>query len=63
VEPDAEARAIMANAQREEFKHFGMDLGFLLRRTPAWRQVLRDVLFQDGDIVAHGEEAEEEAGE
>jgi uncharacterized protein len=63
VEPDAEARAIMANAQREEFKHFGMDLEFLLRRTPAWRQVLRDVLFQDGDIVAHGEEAEEEAGE
>jgi len=63
VEPDAEARAIMADAQREEFKHFGMDLEFLLRRTPAWRQVLRDILFQHGDIVAHGEEAEEEAGE
>ena len=61
VEPDAEARAIMADAQREEFKHFGMDLEFLLRRTPAWRQVLRDILFQDGDIVQHGETAEEEA--
>jgi uncharacterized protein len=63
VEPDSEARAIMADAQREEFKHFGMDLEFLLRRTPAWRQVLRDILFHEGDIVAHGEEAEEEAGE
>jgi len=33
VEPDEEAKAIMANAQEEEFKHFCMDLGFLLRRT------------------------------
>ena len=31
VEPNAQARAIMANAQGEEFKHFGMDLEFLLR--------------------------------
>lgn len=62
LEPDAEARAIMADAQREEFKHFGMDLEFLLRRTPTWRQVLRDILFKEGDVVEHGEEAEEEAG-
>jgi len=40
VEPDSEARAIMANAQSEEFKHFGMDLEFLLRRTPKWRIAL-----------------------
>ncbi len=26
VEPNLQARAIMANAQGEEFKHFGMDL-------------------------------------
>jgi hypothetical protein len=26
VEPDAEARVIMENAQLEEFKHFAMDL-------------------------------------
>ena len=63
VERDAEARAIMADAQREEFKHFGMDLEFLLRRTPAWRTVLRDILFKDGDIVEHGEEGEEAADE
>ncbi|MEA2314330.1 MAG: uncharacterized protein QOI03_1022, partial [Solirubrobacteraceae bacterium] len=26
LEPDAAARAIMENAQQEEFKHFAMDL-------------------------------------
>ena len=62
VERDEEARAIMRNAQEEEFKHFGMDLEFLLRREPAWRETLRRILFRPGDIVEHGEEAEEEAG-
>jgi hypothetical protein len=61
VEKDHTARDIMANAQHEEFKHFGMDLEFLLRRTPKWRVVLQDILFKDGDIVEHGEEAEEES--
>jgi hypothetical protein len=60
IEPDAEARAIMRDAQGEEFKHFSMDLEFLLRRTPAWREIAQGVLFQPGDIVEHGEEAEAE---
>jgi hypothetical protein len=60
VETDPEARAIMANAQLEEFKHFGMDLEFLTRRKPRWRKTLSEILFQEGDIVEHGEEAEEE---
>ena len=60
VEKDKAARAIMRNAQKEEFKHFGMDLEFLLRRTPQWRAILQDILFKPGDIVEHGEEAEEE---
>jgi len=59
VEQDAEAKAIMRNAQQEEFKHFGMDLEFLLRKNPKWREVMRDILFKEGDIVEHGEEAEE----
>ena len=63
VEPDREARAIMRNAQLEEFKHFGMDLEFLLRRTPRWRAVLEEILFKEGDIVEHGEEAEAEVDE
>ena len=58
VEPDAGARAIMENAQQEEFKHFAMDLEFLSRRTPKWRAALRGVLFTDGDIVEAGEAAE-----
>jgi hypothetical protein len=59
VEKDKSARAIMRNAQKEEFKHFGMDLEFLLRQTPQWRAILQDILFKPGDIVEHGEEAEE----
>jgi hypothetical protein len=62
LEKDPEARAIMRNAQQEEFKHFGMDLEFLLRKTPKWRAILKDILFKQGDIVEHGEEAEDKAG-
>lgn len=63
VEPDAQARAIMADAQKEEFKHFSMDLEFLLRRTPLWREIAQKTLFTEGDIVALGGEAEETAGD
>jgi hypothetical protein len=63
LERDREASAIMANAQLEEFKHFGMSLEFLTRRKPEWREVLRGILFKEGDIVEHGEEAEERADE
>lgn len=58
VEPDAEARSIMANAQHEEFKHFAMDLEFLFRKMPVWRQLAEGVLFKEGNIVEHGEAAE-----
>ncbi len=60
VEPDPVAKAIMRDTQGEEFKHFSMDLEFLLRRTPVWREIAQGVLFQPGDIVEHGEEAEAE---
>jgi uncharacterized protein len=60
LEKDPQARAIMENAQQEEFKHFAMNLEFLARRKEKWRIVLQDVLFKEGDIVEHGEEAEEE---
>jgi uncharacterized protein len=59
LEKDREARAIMRNAQHEEFKHFGMDLEFLLRRTPKWKETLRGILFKPGDIVEHADDAEE----
>ena len=60
VETDPEALAVMRDAQGEEFKHFSMDLEFLLRRSPAWREIAEGVLFQPGDIVERGEEAEAE---
>lgn len=59
VEQDKAAIAIMRNAQHEEMKHFGMDLEFLLRKKPKWRETLQGILFQSGDIVRHAEEAEE----
>ena len=58
VEKDAEARAIMKNAQKEEFKHFGMNLEFLLRKKPDWRTELKSILFTKGSIVEKGEAAE-----
>ncbi len=61
VEPDPEARAIMAEAQKEEFKHFSMDLEFLLRRTSEWREIAQGVLFTKGNIVRLAGRAEEEA--
>ncbi len=61
VEKDPEAKAIMADAEKEEFKHFSMDLEFLLRRKPQWREIAQGVLFKEGSIVDHGDEAEEEA--
>ena len=60
IETDEQARAIMENAQQEEFKHFAMSLEFLIRGTPKWRVALQNVLFTDGDIVELGEKAEEE---
>ncbi len=60
VETDPDARAVMADAQGEEFKHFSMDLELLFRRTPEWRKIAEGVLFQPGDVVEHAEEAEAE---
>ena len=58
VEKDKDAKAIMANAQKEEFKHFGMNLEFLLRRKKDWRTELKGILFTEGDIVEKAEAAE-----
>jgi uncharacterized protein len=59
VEKNRAARDIMKNAQKEEFKHFGMDLEFVLRQKKQFRETLEGILFQGGDIVEHGEEAED----
>ena len=59
IERDSAAAALMRDAQNEEFKHFSMDLEYLLRRTPRWRTVAERILFQSGDILEHGEAGEE----
>ncbi len=59
LEQDDQAKSIMENAQSEEFKHFGMDLEFLLRQKPKWRKALQQILFKKGDIVELGEKGEE----
>ncbi len=61
LETDPDAVAVMRDALGEEYKHFSMDLEFLLRRTPAWREIAQGILFHPGDIVERGEEAEAEA--
>jgi hypothetical protein len=61
LEKDKQAHAIMKNAQKEEFKHFGMDLEFLLRQKAEWRTILKGILFTDGDIVEAAEKAEKAA--
>lgn len=61
VEKDKDAIAIMKDAQQEEFKHFGMDLEFLLRKIPKWQTILEPILFKSGDIVKQGKEGEKAA--
>ena len=59
VEKNRQAKAIIRNAQKEEFKHFGMSLEFVIRQLPDFGEILKGILFQPGDIVEHGEDAEE----
>lgn len=58
VEEDSAAREIMLDSLGEEYKHFSMELEFLLRAKPKWREIAQGILFKEGDIVSHGEEAE-----
>ncbi len=59
LEKDPAAKAIMQDAQHEEMKHFGMDLEFLLREMPKFRETLERILFKPGDIVKNAKKAEE----
>lgn len=61
LERDPAARAIMLDSLAEEYKHFSMELEFLFRAKPQWREIARGILFQDGDIVANGEASESAA--
>jgi uncharacterized protein len=43
------------------FKHFSMDLEFLLRQKLDWRKILKGVVLVPGDIVKNAERAEKGA--
>ena len=60
IETNDEARRIMEHAQREEFLHFSMDLGAPQGEVAL---ALRKILFTEGDIVEHAEQAEDEVEE
>jgi len=59
LENDKSAKAIMEDAQKEEFKHFSMDLEWLLRAKPKWREIAKGILFTKGEITELGDKAEE----
>ncbi|MEP6750415.1 MAG: hypothetical protein ABJB86_21935 [Bacteroidota bacterium] len=59
LEKDKEAKAIMQDAQKEEFKHFAMDLEFLFRKKEDWRKIAQGVLFKKGPITKNADIAEE----
>ncbi len=61
VEKDKDAKAIMKDAQKEEFKHFSMDLEFLLRQSDDWRKILSGIVGKPGDIIKNAEAAEKKA--
>jgi uncharacterized protein len=61
LEKDKEAKAIMQDAQKEEFKHFAMDLEFLFRKKEEWREIAKGILFKKGDITKNADKAEDAA--
>lgn len=59
VSKDEEAKKLMQHAQKEEFEHFAIDLEYLTRKLPKWRDALKAILFQEGDILGNAEKWEE----
>lgn len=55
---DPEVKALLGHAQAEEFEHFAIDLEWLSRKLPAWREKLKQILFQEGDILENAEKHE-----
>lgn len=55
---DVEVRKLLAHAQHEEFEHFAIDLEWLTRQVPEWRAKLKEILFQEGDILENAERHE-----
>src|SRR4030095_5571194 len=63
LEKDKEAKAVMEQAQQEEFIHFAMNLEFLLRKKDKWKTVAKNILFKPGNITENAEKAEDKIEE
>ena len=50
---DPEAKAIMEHNRDEEIEHACMGIEWLRKNSPVWDAMLREFLFQDGDIVGN----------
>ena len=60
---ESEARVLVSSEETEAgmLKVAQEAEGILFRAKPAWKEIAQGILFKKGDIVEHGEEAEEEA--
>lgn len=56
---DEQVKEILKHAQEEEMEHFAIDLEWLSREMPEFKEVLKGVLFKEGDITDILEEWEE----
>lgn len=61
VTKDESVAQIMRHAQEEEMEHFAIDLEWLTRKLPKWRETLKAILFKKGDIVENAEKWEKES--
>ena len=61
VEPNAAARAVMSQRGRRDSSTSAWTSSSSCARSRSGARSPRGILFQEGDIVAHGEEAEEAA--
>jgi len=61
VTTDEQLKRILIHNRDEEVEHAAMALEWLRRRLPALDTELREILFQDGEIVHH--HGEDQAGE
>ncbi len=53
---DPEAKAIMEHNRDEEIEHACMGIEWLRKNSPVWDAMLREFLFQEGDIVGNENE-------
>ncbi|MFB6212882.1 MAG: hypothetical protein ABEI53_03665 [Candidatus Magasanikbacteria bacterium] len=56
---DEEVKELLRHAQEEEFEHFAMDLEWISRELPQLREILKEILFKEGNILENAEKAEE----